>query len=100
VALCKICFEEVEKGIAVPGRQQACGIVHEECLARVALETAKDPQKEGLLRYLIEYEETRSSNMKRHAPRMTGQRMFQGRAPRSLGNGPMSESRPRRYARS
>lgn len=60
MAFCKICFEEVEKGIAVPGRQQACGIVHEECLARVALETAKDPQKEGLLRYLIEYEETRA----------------------------------------
>lgn len=57
MALCKICFQEVEKGIAVPGHQQASGIVHEECLARLALQTAEDPQKEGLLRYLIEYEE-------------------------------------------
>jgi Holliday junction DNA helicase RuvB len=34
--------------------------VHEECLARLALQIAKDPQKEGLLRYLIEYEEKRA----------------------------------------
>jgi len=60
VALCKICFQEVEKGIAVPGHQHASGIVHEECLAAVTLKAAEDPQKEGLLRYLIEYEEKRA----------------------------------------
>jgi len=60
VALCKICFQEVEKGVAVPGYQEASGIVHEECLAAVALKVAEDPQKEGLLRYLIEYEEKRA----------------------------------------
>jgi Holliday junction DNA helicase RuvB len=57
VALCKICFHEVEKGIAVPGHQQASGMVHEECLAGATLRVAQDSQKEGLLRYLIEYEE-------------------------------------------
>ena len=60
MALCKICFQEIEKGVAVPGHQQASGIVHEECLAAVTLKVAEDPQKEGLLRYLIEYEEKRA----------------------------------------
>jgi len=61
VALCKICFQEVEKGISVPGYQEPSGMAHEECLAAVVLKLAEDPQKEGLLRYLIEYEE-------KHAP--------------------------------
>jgi len=60
VALCKICFQEVEKGIAIPGHQHASGIVHEECLAAAALKAAEDQHKEGLLRYLIEYEEKRA----------------------------------------
>ena len=60
MALCKICFQEVDKGVAVPGYQQASGIVHEECLAAAALKAAEDPQREGLLRYLIEYEEKRA----------------------------------------
>jgi Holliday junction DNA helicase RuvB len=61
VPLCKICFQEVEKGVVVPGNREASGVVHEECLAAAALKIAEDPQKEGLLRYLIEYEE-------KHAP--------------------------------
>ena len=60
MTLCKICFQEVEKGVAVPGHQHASGIVHEECLAAVTLKAAEDQQKEGLLRYLIEYEEKRA----------------------------------------
>jgi Holliday junction DNA helicase RuvB len=61
VALCKICFQEAQRGIAVPGYGEASGIVHEECLSATALKVAEDPQREGLLRYLIEYEE-------KHAP--------------------------------
>ena len=60
--LCKICFQGVQKGIAVPAYQEASGMVHEECLAAVALKLAEDPQKEGLLRYLIEYEEKHAPN--------------------------------------
>jgi hypothetical protein len=60
VAFCKICFQEVKKGVAVPGHQHASGIVHEECVAAAALKAAEDQQKEGLLRYLIEYEEKRA----------------------------------------
>ncbi len=37
-------------------------MVHEECLAAAALKLAEDPQKEGLMRYLIEYEEKHSPN--------------------------------------
>jgi hypothetical protein len=55
--LCKICFQEVQKGVAVPGYRKASGIVHEECLSAMALKLAEDSQKEGLLRYLVEYEE-------------------------------------------
>ena len=58
--LCKLCFEDVERGIPVPGYQEASRIVHEECLAIAALRAAEDQQKEGLLRYLIEYEEKHS----------------------------------------
>jgi Holliday junction DNA helicase RuvB len=61
MALCKICFQEVQKGTPVPGYGEASGVVHEECLAAAALKLAEDPQKEGLLRYLIDYEE-------KHAP--------------------------------
>ncbi len=61
MAVCKICFEEAREGVLVPGHQQAAGLVHEECLAAATLKLAEDPQKEGLLRYLIEYEE-------KHAP--------------------------------
>jgi Holliday junction DNA helicase RuvB len=59
--LCKICFQEVQKGIPVPGYGGPSGVVHEECLAAAALKLAEDPEKEGLLRYLIDYEE-------KHAP--------------------------------
>ena len=61
MALCKICFREVDKGVVVPGCHGASGLIHEECLAAAALKVAEDPQKEGLLRFLIEYEE-------QHAP--------------------------------
>lgn len=54
--LCKICFQEVQNGIVVPGYQEASGAVHEECLAGAVLKLAEDPQKEGLLRYLIDWE--------------------------------------------
>ncbi len=57
MALCKVCFQDVGKGIAVPGYKEPSGIVHEECIASAALRIAEDPQKEGLLRYLIDYEE-------------------------------------------
>lgn len=59
--LCKICFQEIQNGVTVPGYHEASGLVHGECLAAAALKLAEDPQKEGLLRYLIEYEE-------KHAP--------------------------------
>ncbi len=62
MTLCRICFEDIEKGIAVPGYQEASGVVHEECLAALALKVAEDPQKEGLLRFLIEYEEKHAPN--------------------------------------
>ena len=61
MTLCKVCFQEAENGIVVPGYVQALGVVHEECLAAAALKLAEDSQKEGQLRYLIEYEE-------KHAP--------------------------------
>ena len=47
---CKLCLQAVTQGVPVPGRQQASGIVHEECVAAMALKAAQDPQKEGLLR--------------------------------------------------
>lgn len=61
MAICKICFEEVRNGIVVPGYGEASGVVHEECLAGAVFKVTEDPQKEGLLRYLIDYEE-------KHAP--------------------------------
>ena len=44
MALCKICFQEVQEGVAVPGYREASGMVHEECLAAVVLKFAEDPQ--------------------------------------------------------
>jgi len=66
MSLCKICFKEVEGGVAIPswhsGEGDSCALVHEDCLAEKTLDLIKDdPQKEGLLRYLVEFEET-------HAP--------------------------------
>jgi len=55
--ICKLCFQETQAGVSVPGYGEASGVVHEECLAGAVLKIAEDPQKEGLLRYLIEYEE-------------------------------------------
>lgn len=54
--ICKFCFEEVQNGIVVPGYREASGAVHEECLARAVLKLTQDPEKEGLLRYLIGHE--------------------------------------------
>ena len=59
--VCKFCFEEVRGGLPVPGFNEASGVVHEECLAAAALKFARDPGKEGLLRYFIDYED-------KHAP--------------------------------
>ncbi len=57
MGLCKFCFREVGEGLPVPGYNGPSGRVHEECLAAAALKFARDPEKEGLLRYLIDYEE-------------------------------------------
>jgi Holliday junction DNA helicase RuvB len=57
MALCKICFQDIEEGVVVPGYQEVSGVVHGDCLAAVTLKVAEDPHKEGILRYLIEYEE-------------------------------------------
>jgi Holliday junction DNA helicase RuvB len=54
--LCKICFQEVQDGVVVPGFQAPSGVVHDECLAGAVLKLSEDSQKEGLLRYLLEYE--------------------------------------------
>ena len=59
--LCDICYQEVTDGVIIPGLRQAAGVRHEDCIAEAALRIAEDPQKEGILRYLIEYEES-------HAP--------------------------------
>jgi Holliday junction DNA helicase RuvB len=66
VSLCKICFQVVEGGVPVPSwhpdEKGDHAFVHQECLAKRALDFVKeDPQREGLLRYLIEFEES-------HAP--------------------------------
>jgi len=58
--LCNICYQEVVKGVIVPGFQQAAGVCHEDCIAEAALKIAEDPSKEGLLRHLVEYEESRA----------------------------------------
>jgi Holliday junction DNA helicase RuvB len=66
VSLCRFCFQEVVSGVPVPsfhpGEASSHPLAHEECLAQRTLDIIKDnPQREGLLRYLIEFEET-------HAP--------------------------------
>ncbi len=58
--LCNICYQEVVNGVIVPGFQQAAGVCHEDCLAEAVLKIAEDPSKEGLLRHLVEYEESRA----------------------------------------
>ncbi|MBM3117995.1 MAG: hypothetical protein FJ006_00325 [Chloroflexi bacterium] len=64
--LCRICFQEVTGGVPVPswhcGEKDDRASVHEECLARQVSDFInEDPQKVGLLRYLVEFEES-------HAP--------------------------------
>jgi len=58
--LCNMCYQEVANGVIVPGFQKAAGICHEDCIAEAVLKIA-ETGKEGLLRHLIEYEES-------HAP--------------------------------
>ena len=58
--LCNICYQEVVNGVIVPGFQKAAGVCHEDCIAEAVLKIAEDPAKEGLLRHLIEYEESRA----------------------------------------
>lgn len=63
MSICKICFKEVENGVPVPSWHSEKNadrvFVHEECIARRTQELIKqDPEKEGLLRYLVEFEES------------------------------------------
>ena len=58
--LCNICYQEVDNGVIVPGFQKAAGICHEDCITEATLKIAADPSKEGLLRHLVEYEESRT----------------------------------------
>ena len=64
--LCKICFQSVEDGVVIPtwrsGEAPDRAFVHKECLVQRVLGVIReDPQKEGLLRYLVQFEES-------HAP--------------------------------
>jgi Holliday junction DNA helicase RuvB len=64
--LCKICFQEVEDGVVIPAwhsiEETGRAFVHRECLVQRVVDIIKeDPQKEGLLRYLVQFEES-------HAP--------------------------------
>jgi len=66
VSLCKICFRQVREGVVVASWHSGEGgdhaFVHQECLAKRVLDFVKeDPQREGLLHYLVEFEES-------HAP--------------------------------
>lgn len=66
MGLCKICFQEVEDGVVIPTwhsiEETGRAVVHRECLVQRVLNIIKeDPQKEGLLRYLVQFEES-------HAP--------------------------------
>jgi Holliday junction DNA helicase RuvB len=61
-----MCFQQVAGGVAVPSwhpsEEDVKSYVHEECLAQRALDFMKnDPEKQGLLCYLVEFEES-------HAP--------------------------------
>ena len=62
MSLCKICFQAVEGGVPVPSwhpdEKADRASVHEECLARrVSDFISEDIQREGLLHYLVEFEE-------------------------------------------
>jgi len=62
VSLCKICFHAVEGGVPVPSwhpdEKGDHAFVHQECLAKRVLDFIKeDTQREGLLHYLVEFEE-------------------------------------------
>lgn len=66
MSLCKICFREVRDGVVVPSWHSGEGgdhaFVHHECLTNRVLDFVKeDDQREGLLHYLVEFEES-------HAP--------------------------------
>jgi Holliday junction DNA helicase RuvB len=67
VSLCKICFQQIDRGgVVIPawhsGEQDNHAFVHEECLVQRILDfIEEDPKKEGLLRYLVQFEES-------HAP--------------------------------
>ena len=66
MSLCKICFRQVREGVVVASWHSGEGgdhaFVHQECLAKRVLDFVKeDPQREGLLHYLVEFEES-------HAP--------------------------------
>ena len=66
MSLCKICFSEVRDGMVVPswhsGELGNRAFVHKECLTQRVLDFVKeDTQREGLLHYLVEFEES-------HAP--------------------------------
>jgi hypothetical protein len=58
MALCKLCLQEIKNGVPVPGYKEASDMIREECLAAAALKVAQDPKKEGLLRYLLDYEKS------------------------------------------
>jgi len=77
--LCNICYQEVDNGVIVPGFQKAAGICHEDCITEATLKIAADPSKEGLLRHLVEYEESRTPK--------TGQGISLMAAPTSAGSG-------------
>ncbi len=66
MSLCKICFQGVTGGLPVPSWHSDAkddrAFVHEGCLARQVSDfISEDSQREGLLRYLVEFEES-------HAP--------------------------------
>lgn len=66
MSLCKMCFREVVGGVPVPtwhpDEKGDRAFVHDGCLAkRVSDFVKEDPRREGLLRYLVEFEEN-------HAP--------------------------------
>jgi len=63
--LCRICFQEVEDGVVIPvwrsGKESDRALVHKKCLVQRVMDVIReDPQKEGLLRYLVQFEESHS----------------------------------------
>ena len=73
MVICRFCFQEVRDGIPVPGYGRASGAVHEQCFAEAVLKFATVPVKEGLLRYVVDYEE-------KYAPRDWSKRVSGGSA--------------------